>query len=265
MPRTYVVTGAASGTGAALRRLLQSNGHRVIGVDLHNSDIKSDLSMPTGRLEAVEQVIDLSQGSVDAVVTCAGIAAAKPLTLSVNFFGATQFVEGLHEVLVQSCSPRVAMISSASSLLGVDNELVGYLLAGSEPRAIARAQELVEIGPDFAKLIYTSSKQALSAWVQREAPKKQWAGAGIALNAVAPGTVLTPMTETAISTAAGRAEVDAAIPMPLNYHVQPDEIAQLLAWLVSKENTHVTGQTIFIDGGAHAVLMSRQRHFAHSN
>jgi hypothetical protein len=48
--------------------------------------------------------------------------------------------------------------------------------------------------------------------------------------------------------------VDAAVPMPLNYHQPPESIANLLIWLTSVENTHLAGQVIYDDGGADATL-----------
>jgi enoyl-[acyl-carrier-protein] reductase (NADH) len=42
--------------------------------------------------------------------------------------------------------------------------------------------------------------------------------------------------------------------MPLNYYLEPENVAYLLIWLTSVENTHVTGQTIYIDGGSDVVL-----------
>jgi len=44
------------------------------------------------------------------------------------------------------------------------------------------------------------------------------------------------------------------VPMPLNYYLEPENAAHLLIWLTSEENTHVTGQTIYIDGGSDAAL-----------
>ncbi len=111
-----------------------------------------------------------------------------------------------------------------------------------------------EQGPKTGYLNYPSSKRALSRWVRRECITPAWAGAGIPLNAVAPGTVITNMTREMLSTAEGRAGVDAHVPMPLNYHSEAVVIAKLLLWLTSEENTHVTGQTIYIDGGADASL-----------
>ncbi|MEI5133386.1 SDR family oxidoreductase [Streptomyces libani] len=81
-----------------------------------------------------------------------------------------------------------------------------------------------------------------------------WAGAGIPLNAIAPGTVVTPMTEPMLASPDMRKIVDATVPMPLHGHAQPEQIVPLLAWLTSPGNELVTGQVVFIDGGADAVL-----------
>ncbi|MET7802006.1 SDR family oxidoreductase, partial [Streptomyces decoyicus] len=78
--------------------------------------------------------------------------------------------------------------------------------------------------------------------------------AGIPLNAIAPGTVVTPMTEPMLAGPDVRKIVDATVPMPLHGHAQPAQIAPLLTWLTSPENELVTGQVVFIDGGADAVL-----------
>jgi NAD(P)-dependent dehydrogenase (short-subunit alcohol dehydrogenase family) len=51
-----------------------------------------------------------------------------------------------------------------------------------------------------------------------------------------------------------RAVMDAAVPMPLNGYAAPEAPAELLAWLVSEANSHVTGQVIYVDGGAEATL-----------
>ena len=52
MTRTYVITGAASGIGAATYRILNEAGNKVIGVDIHDSEVNADLSTSAGRLEA---------------------------------------------------------------------------------------------------------------------------------------------------------------------------------------------------------------------
>ena len=106
MTRTYVVTGAASGIGAAAAALLTGRGNRVIGVDLKNADVEADLSTPNGRRDAAERAIEVAGGTVDAVAAAAGIAAPKPLTVAVNFFGVTEFLEALLPALAKGGSPR---------------------------------------------------------------------------------------------------------------------------------------------------------------
>lgn len=254
MTRTYVVTGAASGIGAATAALLTGRGHRVIGVDLKNADVEADLSTPDGRRQAAEAAAKVAGGTVDAVVAAAGIAAPKPLTVAVNFFGVTEFLVAIQPALAKSAAPRAVVVSSMATLQPVSDDLVDMMLAGNEAKALELGAALAEQGEQVGYLNYSSSKRSLSRWVRRECVTPLWAGAHIPLNAVAPGTVLTPMTKEMLTSDEGRAMVDTAVPMPLNYHQSAESVAMLMAWLTSEENTHTTGQTIYIDGGADASL-----------
>ena len=254
MSRLYVVTGAASGIGAATCALLKERNQDVIGVDIHNSDVNVDLSTAQGRAAGVDAVIKMSNGKVDAVIACAGLAAPLPKTVSVNYFGVKEFLEGILPTLTKSQTPRVAITSSMASLMPNSPALVEAMLANKEVAALEIAQDLCAEGAERASLIYGSTKRALSRWVRRECIKPMWAGAGIPLNAVGPGIVETPMVADMIATAEGRAAIDSSVPMPLNHYLKPRQVAYLLAWLTSEENTHTTGQTIYIDGGSDAVL-----------
>lgn len=254
MTRTYVITGAASGIGASTVSLLKERDVLVYGIDLHNTSINSDLSTKAGRLEAAKEAIEMSGGKIDGVIACAGLTHPIAKTVSVNFFGVTEFLTALLPTLTKSSAPRVAVTSSMASLMPNSPELVDAMLDNDEPRALEIAERLVSEGPDSAALIYGSTKRALSRWVRRESIKAQWAGAGIPLNAVGPGIVETPMVAEMIASPEARAGIDAMVPMPLNYYMKPRQVAYLLAWLVSDENSHTTGQTIYIDGGSDAVL-----------
>lgn len=245
--RTYVVTGSASGIGAATVDRLRAAGHRVIGVDRAGADVAADLSTATGRSTMVEGVTSAAGGSVDAIVACAGIAAESVETISVNYFGAVATLEGLRPLLAGSDAPRAVVISSVASLMGADEGVVDACLAGDETTARERMASNVSMA-------YLTSKTAVARWVRRTAPSAAWAGEGIALNAIAPGTVHTPMTAELLAADGGLEMVDTAVPMPLNGHAGPAQVAPLLEFLVSADNTHVTGQVVFIDGGADAVL-----------
>lgn len=254
MTRTYVVTGSASGIGATTARILRERGERVIGIDLKNAEVEVDLSNPQGRADAAAKALELAGGTIDAVIACAGISAPIPATISINYFGVTELLDLLRPGLVASAAPRVAVVSSMASLQPNSVEMVEAALAGDEAAAVKIAADLAEQGPQTGYLVYPSSKRALSRWVRRASITPEWAGNGIPVNGVAPGTVLTPMTEQLLSTPEGAKMVDAAVPMPLNHHQSPESIAHLLIWLTSTENTHMAGQIIYDDGGADATL-----------
>lgn len=253
MTRTYIITGAASGIGAATTELLRRQGHTVIGVDLAGTEVEGDLSTPEGRKAAAEAAVTAAGGTIDAVIACAGIAAPIAKTMAINYFGVTEFLTALLPTLSLADQPRAAVVSSMASLQPVSAELVGAALNGDETLALSIGDQLATT-PEAGFLNYSSSKRALSRWVRRESVTAAWAGAGIPLNAVAPGTVTTAMTAGLLSSPEGLALVDEAVPMPLNYHQPASSIAELLAWLTSPANTHMAGQTIYCDGGADAVL-----------
>jgi NAD(P)-dependent dehydrogenase (short-subunit alcohol dehydrogenase family) len=262
MSRTYVITGAASGIGKATADLVRERGGRVIEVDLRVGDVTVDLSTETGRLELVDQVDRLASGRIDAIVAVAGLVAPVPATVAVNYFGMVATLEGLRPLLGGSDAPRAVGVASMASITEpIDSPLVELALAGDEAGALARAAELADPGTaagqgEMAGAIYRSSKAAFARWIRRTAAGPSWAGAGIPLNAIAPGLVITPMIESLVETPAKREAMTDAIPMPLNGPAEPVVPARLLAWLTSEENTHLTGQVVFIDGGSDVVLRS---------
>lgn len=252
MSRTVAVTGAASGIGLALTDLLRERGDRVVGVDLKDAEVCADLAAEHGRGQAAAGVLELTGGELDVVVACAGISGIAPALVSVNYFGAVRLLEALRPALARSRAPRAAVVSSVSATHPLDLPVVEACLAGDEPGALSAARAAVDDGR--GRQLYPASKAALARWVRRTSVAAGWADAGIALNAVAPGVVLTPMTDDLFDDPQMRAVMDRAVPMPLNGHSAPDVIARALAWLVSEENTHTTGQVLFVDGGAEATL-----------
>jgi NAD(P)-dependent dehydrogenase (short-subunit alcohol dehydrogenase family) len=252
MVRQVVVTGAASGIGSAVRELLRGRGDEVIAVDLRDADVVADLSAPAGRRTAADGVLRRAGGVVDAVVACAGTAAPTEAAIAVNYFGVVELLEALRPALARADRPRAAVVSSIAATQPADADVVAACARGDEDGALALAATVAAAGGGM--LLYPSGKLALARWVRRTAVTPAWAGAGIALNAAAPGVVVTPMTEALLASEEGRAMVDRAVPMPLHGHAPPEAVAHLLAWLIAPENTHVTGQVIFVDGGADAIL-----------
>ncbi|MFD7287115.1 SDR family oxidoreductase [Streptomyces sp. NPDC059863] len=245
-PRIHVVTGSASGIGLATKQLLESQGHRVIGVDLRDADVIADLSTPEGRTALVEQVTALSGGTIDAILAVAGVDIAGPATVAINYYGAIATMNGLRPLLRDAPAPRVVAVSSITSVHPFDQRLLDIMLDGTEEDALARAA--------VAGQVYGTTKRALSRWIRRHAVDAEWAGAGIPLNAVAPGLVRTELLKRLFEDEETRLRIEAGSPMPLGGPYEPVAAAELLAWLTSEKNGHMTGQTIFLDGGADVLL-----------
>lgn len=139
MSRLHVVTGSASGIGAATAERLVANGHKVIGVDIRNADVTADLSTPTGRNDAIEQVKALAPDGIDGILTSAGSANFDNLDVLValNYFGTTKFLEGLHPI-IRKLGGRCVAVSSGALLQADDESLIlqEACLAGDEGKAV---------------------------------------------------------------------------------------------------------------------------------
>ncbi|GAB2947012.1 SDR family oxidoreductase [Micromonospora polyrhachis] len=248
--RTYVVTGSASGIGAATTRLLAERGAKVIGCDLSDADIQADLSTPDGRQSLVDQVA--KRGRIDAVLAVAG--GGKTGLLATNYFGTIATLEGLRPLLAQSSAPRAVAVSSTSSLAPADERVMQACLDGDEAAALA----YIDADPSLGGVAgaYGIAKRALNRWVRRSATTSEWAGAGIALNVVAPGVVDTPAASYILTSEEVRSAVEASAPQPFGgFPGRPEWVGELICWLASAANQFVTGQIIFADGGSEASLV----------
>jgi NAD(P)-dependent dehydrogenase (short-subunit alcohol dehydrogenase family) len=243
-----VVTGSASGIGAATAAHLQQLGWRVIGVDRADADITADLATPLGRRGLLDGVRALAPSGIDGIVANAGVNHPGSISIRVNYFGAVATLEGLGKML-RGPVPRAVLVASRAVLKPVEAQVIEACLAGDESRAVALADAL----PPSAKAnLYPTSKRAVARWLRRSAVAPEWAGAGISLNAVGPGSVSTPMISH--RTADEQAEVLRRNPMPLGGTAAAEEVAPVIGWLLSPENTKITGQLLFIDGGGEVLL-----------
>jgi NAD(P)-dependent dehydrogenase (short-subunit alcohol dehydrogenase family) len=248
--RTVALSGSASGIGRAVREHLERAGQRVIGVDLRDADVRADLGSPAGRTAATDGVVRACERSLDAVVACAGLGPEHQdaaAIVSVNYFGAVAFLEGLRGALGAGRAPAAVAVSSNSATLspGADGALAAACLAGDE----AEARRLAADGTG----VYAASKLALARFVRRAATGATWAGAGIRLNAVAPGATLTPLLQRGLD----HPQLGAAIrgfPIPLGGFGEPDRIASAIAFLLGPDAGFCCGSVLFVDGGSDALL-----------
>src|SRR5690348_8149100 len=115
---THVVTGSASGIGAATAARLRDDGHRVLGVDRQAADVVVDLATREGRQHAVAAVSELAPEGITGFVPCAGIGGFtgtdSALVVSVNYFGAVELAAGLRPLLERGAPAAVVALSSNS-------------------------------------------------------------------------------------------------------------------------------------------------------
>ena len=245
---TACVTGAASGIGAATKSALELAGHRVIGVDLHDADVLADLSTPSGRAVAVDEVLALCDGMLDVLVPCAGVGglASSELTVRLNYFGTMAVVTGLRGALAAGTDSTVVMISSNSTTMtpGLSPDDAQVYLAGDEESAVAHFERA-------GWTAYPAGKLAIAYWVRSVAPT--WIADGIRVNAVAPGVIDTGMTRPLLDVP-GVNDALAAIPIPIGRWGRADEIASVIAFLASPASSMIVGQVVFADGGTDALL-----------
>ncbi len=253
--KTFVVSGAASGIGAATTALIRDQGDRVITIDLHDADVVADLSTEAGRADAVAGVQTLTD-VVHGVVPCAGIAGStgvdSALVVSVNFFGAVALVRGLHAQLAAARGASVVLLASNSitAVPGWRTSVADFCLADDEKAARADAAEADSV------MVYPATKAALASWARREGVTEPWIGQGIRLNSVAPGVVDTSMTEKLRADPVFGPYVD-AYPTAIGRPGRPEEIAALIGFLLSDASSLMVGSVVYADGGTDAILHPR--------
>lgn len=251
--RTVVVTGAASGMGAATRSHLESDGQRVIGVDLRDADVVADLGTSDGRRAAIDAVTARAGGAIDGLVTWAGLAGLTgvpgSLLASVNHFGTVALLDGLRPLLAAGDRPAAVAISSNSTTCqpGVPMDVVERCLADDEAGARLAADAAGPFGT------YPATKLAVARWVRRHAPTEAWAGSGITLNVVVPGAIETPMLQATRDDETVGRFID-TFPVPVGRKGSAEELAAFVAFLLGPDARFFCGSVLFVDGGTDALL-----------
>lgn len=244
---TYVLTGGATGIGAAIKAQLEDCQQTVITLDIKDGDYTVDLGDAASRAQVIAQVAK-DYPAIDGIITCAGVASHFPdraKILAINYAGTVDVVNGLRPSL--SRGGRIVVISSNSAPQCSQPDLVTALLDGDAERAAALADGAS--GHDC----YSGSKQAVAKWMRKVAP--DFAREGITINAVAPGYIETPMTlAVAQSESYGDAIRKFVASIPAGRPGTPEDIANLVLFLLSDKASFIAGSVLFADGGHDAMF-----------
>jgi len=251
---TFAISGCATGIGAATRKRIEADGHRVIGIDLRDVEVPADLSQPEGRGRAIDETLKACGGRLDGVVLCAGLGGhigKNAMVASVNYFGVSDLLDGLFPALQKGEEPSAVVMCSNSAQLvpnATDTPLVRAMLAGDEPEARRVAEEECT-----GQLVYMLSKNAVGTDIRRRA--QAWGDAGVRINALAPGPIETPLLQGGLDTP-GIGDAIREFKVPVGRWGRPEEIAEVVAFLMGPHGGFVHGSIWYVDGGADALTRS---------
>ena len=247
---TFAMTGGATGIGAAVRKQLGDAGHQVIVVDIKDADIIADLSTPKGRQAAIDGIRARAPDGLDGFVPCAGVGpSVSPTSLvtKINYFGTTVLVEAMKPLLAKKKGCMV-LISSNSAPMGCDAEYVEKCLSGDETAATARADEVGD-----GQNAYGGSKLAVTRWMRRNSTA--FAKDGVRMNAVSPGITRTPLTDHVMADEKlGAAIKGFGDTIPTGSMGVPEQLANVITFMLSPKADFMCGSVVFVDGGHDAML-----------
>ncbi|WP_290514328.1 SDR family NAD(P)-dependent oxidoreductase [Aeromicrobium sp.] len=242
--KVVLVTGAASGIGAATLVKLRELGATVSGGDLCLAPLGTESRFQGVRMETVdvrdpEQVqafVDIvveRHGRLDAVVNSAGVGAPSDLALMT------------HETSHRDWDLQIGV--NLTGTYAVSRAALPSLLV--QGGAIVNISSIMGLVGSAGFSAYTASKAGVLGLTRSMA--LEYATSGVRVNAVCPGFVNTPMVHRFL----GRSDDPAAarrsleLVTPMGRLAEPAEIADVVAWLISDAASYVTGAAIPVDGG----------------
>jgi 3-hydroxybutyrate dehydrogenase len=230
-----VVTGAASGIGAATAERLRDDGWDVLGVDLRGADLDADLTTREGNRAAVTEAVERF-GALDAVVANAGVQHVAPIP---------EFPEERWDALI-------AVLLTSPFLLA--KYAWPHLSATGDGRIVVIASVHGLVASPF-KAAYVSAKHGAVGLVKSLA--LEGAEAGITATALCPGYVRTPLVERQITDQAqahGISEQDVLeqvllAPQAVKEMLEPSEVADVVRFLLGPAGRRFTGAALPMEMG----------------
>lgn len=239
--RVAIVTGAGSGIGLAIGRRLAAAGCRVVlaDIDTHSVEVAARRLRSEGA-DAIARAADATQPESMQALVVSAVEAFGGLHLAVNNAG----VSGRQAALADQALgdwQRVIDHNLNGVFFGMRSQIPAILASGGGA-IVNVASVLGQVGSALSPA-YTAAKHAVVGLIRSAA--LAYAARGLRVNAIGPGYIRTPLLQ--VLDEASLARVTAAT--PAGRLGEPEEIAELAAFLLSPRSSFTTGAFYLADGG----------------